>query len=58
MHIEAMNFGGMGTLRMLRPRALRIWRDRLDKTRDEMDWRSQLHPSARVRLRAAASCAM
>jgi transposase-like protein len=62
MHIEAMNFSGMGQAEYaaalgLSPHALRIWRDRLEESGDEMDWRSLLHPSARAQLRSAANCA-
>jgi len=41
----------------LSPHALRIWRDRLEESGDEMDWRSLLHPSARAQLSSAANCA-
>jgi hypothetical protein len=39
------------------PQALRIWRDRLEASGNEMDWRSLLHPSARAQLSSAANCA-
>jgi transposase-like protein len=62
MHVEAMNFSGMGHAEYaaalgLSPHALRIWRDRLEESGDEMDWRSLLHPSARAQLSSAANCA-
>ena len=62
MHIEAMNFSGMGHAEYaaalgLSPHSLRIWRDRLEESDDEMDWRSLLHPSARAQLSSAANCA-
>jgi hypothetical protein len=61
MHVEAMNFSGMGMRCMpqlgLSPHALRIWRDRLEESADEMDWRSELHPSARAQLSNADNCA-
>jgi transposase-like protein len=62
MHIEAMNFSGMGHAEYaaalgLSPHALRIWRDRLEDSGGEMDWRSLLHPSARAQLSSAANCA-
>jgi hypothetical protein len=41
----------------LSPHSLRIWRDRLEQSGNEMNWRSQLHPSARAQLSSAASCA-
>ena len=62
MHVEAMNFSGMGhaeyaTALDLSPHSLRIWRDRLEQSGNEMDWRSLLHPSARAQLSSAANCA-
>ncbi len=62
MHVEAMNWSGMGLAEYagalgLSPHALRIWRDRLEDSGDEMDWRSLLHPSARAQLCSAANCA-
>jgi len=62
MHVEAMNWSGMGHAEYaaalgLSPHALRIWRDRLEQSGDEMDWRSLLHPSARAQLSSAANCA-
>lgn len=45
MHVEAMNFSGMGHAEYaaalgLSPHSLRIWRDRLEQSGNEMDWRS------------------
>ena len=62
MHVEAMNWSGMGHAEYaaalgLSRHALRIWRDRLEESSDEMDWRSLLHPSARAQLSSAANCA-
>jgi transposase-like protein len=62
MHVEAMNFSGMGHAEYaaalgLSPHALRIWRDRLEQSGNEMDWRALLHPSARAQLSSAANCA-
>jgi transposase-like protein len=62
MHIEAMNFSGMGHAEYaaalgLSPHSLRIWRDRLEQSGNEIDWRSLLHPSARAQLSSAANCA-
>ncbi|TRC75281.1 transposase [Mesorhizobium sp. WSM4307] len=62
MHVEAMNWSGMGHAEYaaalgLSRHALRIWRDRLEESGDEMDWRSLLHPSARALLSSAANCA-
>ena len=61
MHVEAMNFSGMGhagyaTALDLSPHSLRIWRDRLEQSGNEMDWQSLLHPSARAQLSSAANC--
>jgi transposase-like protein len=52
MHVEAMNWSGMGVREYaaalsLSPYALRKWRDRLDEAEAEIDWRAHLHPSAR-----------
>jgi transposase-like protein len=52
MHVEAMNWSGMGVREYaaalsLSPYALRTWRDRLDDGEVEIDWRAHLHPSAR-----------
>jgi transposase-like protein len=52
MHVEAMNWSGMGVREYaaalsLSPYALRTWRDRLDDGKVEIDWRAHLHPSAR-----------
>jgi hypothetical protein len=52
MHVEAMNWSGMGAREYaaalsLSPYALRKWRDRLDDGEVEIDWRAHLHPSAR-----------
>lgn len=62
MHVEAMNFSGMGHAEYAAaldrsPHALRIWRDRLEQSGNEMDWRNLLHPSARAQLSSAANCA-
>ena len=52
MHVEAMNWSGMGVREYaaalwLSPYALRTWRDRVDEGKLEIDWRGHLHPSAR-----------
>jgi hypothetical protein len=62
MHVEAMNWSGMGLAEYaaalgLSPHALRTWRDRLEESGDTTDWRSLLHPSARAQLSSAANCA-
>jgi hypothetical protein len=56
MHVEAMNFSGMGHAEYAAALgALRIWHDRLEQSGNEMDWRSLLHPSARAQLSSAAN---
>jgi transposase-like protein len=62
MHVEAMNFSGMGHAEYaaasgLSPHSLRIWRDSLEQYGNEMHWRSLLHPSARAQISSAANCA-
>lgn len=52
MHVEAMNWSGMGVREYaaglhLSPYSLRRWRDRLEDGEVEIDWRAHLHPSAR-----------
>jgi len=52
MHVEAMNWSGMGVREYaaalrLSPYALRKSRDRLDEREVAIDWRAHLHPSAR-----------
>jgi hypothetical protein len=52
MHVEAMNWSGMGVREyaaalQLSPYALRKWRDRLEQVEEEIGWRAHLHPSAR-----------
>ncbi|MER9651851.1 transposase [Mesorhizobium sp. M0199] len=62
MHVKAMNWSGMGHAEYaaalgLSPHALRIWRNRLEESGDETEWRSLLHPSARAQSSSAANCA-
>lgn len=45
MHVEAMNWSGMGVREyaaalQLSPYALRKWRDRLEQVEKEIDWRA------------------
>lgn len=59
MHVEAMNWSGMGVREyaaalQLSPYALRKWRDRLEQAEEEIDWRAHLHPSARPAVGASA----
>jgi hypothetical protein len=52
MHVEAMNWSGMGVreyaaaLRLSPLCVEKKWRDRLDECEVEIDWRAHLHPSA------------
>nr|WP_275448640.1 transposase [Mesorhizobium sp. IRAMC:0171] len=60
MHVEAMNWSGMGireyaAVLHLSPTSLRTWRDRLDQGKVEIDWRAHLHPSARPVVSTSAS---
>jgi transposase-like protein len=60
MHVEAMNWSGMGVREYaaamyLSPYALRRWRDRLEDGEVEIDWRAHLHPSARPVIGTSAS---
>lgn len=62
MHVEAMNWSGMGvreyaTGLQLSPYSLRKWRDRLNDGEVEIDWRAFLHPSARPQISTGASSA-
>jgi transposase-like protein len=58
MHVEAMNFSGMGHAAYaaaldLSQHASRIWRDRLEESADDR----RFNPNARAQLSSAASCA-
>lgn len=60
MHVEAMNWSGMGVREyaaalQLSPTSLRKWRDRLDEVEEAIDWRAHLHPSARPVTGTSAS---
>lgn len=62
MHVEAMNWSGMGVREYaaalhLSPYSLRRWRDRLEDGEVEIDWRAHLHPSARPQISTSASSA-
>lgn len=59
MHVEAMNWSGMGVREyaaalQLSPTSLRKWRDRLLDGEMEIDWRAHLHPSARPAVGTSA----
>ncbi|WP_246680614.1 transposase [Mesorhizobium sp. B2-4-13] len=60
MHVEAMNWSGMGVREYaaalhLSATSLRIWRDRLDEGEVEIDWRAHLHPAARPAVSTSAN---
>ncbi len=60
MHVEAMNWSGMGVREYaaalnLSPYSLRKWRDRLEDGEVEIDWRAHLHPSARPVVSTSAN---
>jgi transposase-like protein len=62
MHVEAMNWAGMGVREYasglrLSPYALRKWRDRFENAEVEIDWRAHLHPSACPQTSTGASSA-
>ncbi|MPZ41772.1 MAG: transposase [Rhizobiales bacterium] len=62
MHVEAMNWSGMGVREYaaglwLSPYSLRKWRDRFEDGEVEIDWRAFLHPSARPQISTGASSA-
>ncbi len=62
MHVEATNWSCIGHAKHaaalgLSPDSLRIWRDRLEDSDDETEWRLLLHPSAWAQTSSAASCA-
>ena len=59
MHVEAMNWSGMGVREYaaamyLSATSLRKWRDRLADGEVEIDWRAHLHPSARSPISTSA----
>ncbi|MDR7225216.1 IS66-like element accessory protein TnpA [Aminobacter aminovorans] len=60
MHVEAMNWSGMGVREYaaalhLSPYALHRWRDRVEDGEVEIDWRAHLHPSARPAVSTSAN---
>jgi hypothetical protein len=60
MHVEAMNWSGMGVREyaaslQLSPTSLRKWRDRLDTGEVAIDWCAHLHPSSRLIVSTSAS---
>ncbi|WP_027545504.1 transposase [Bradyrhizobium sp. WSM2254] len=62
MHVEAMRWCGMSMQVYARAHgisqhSLRRWRDLIDANEVEIDWRTQLHPSARPLISTSASSA-
>jgi transposase-like protein len=62
MHVETLNWSGMtlthyAAATKLSRSSLRRWRDLIDGGEVEIDWRAQLHPSARPQISTSASSA-
>lgn len=62
MHVETLNWSGMtlthyAAAAKLSRSSLRRWRDLIDGGEVEIDWRAQLHPSARPKISSDASSA-
>ena len=62
MHVETLNWSGMtlthyAAATKLSRSSLRRWRDLIDGGEVEIDWRAQLHPSARPKISSDASSA-
>ena len=62
MHVETLNWSGMtlthyAAAAKLSKFSLRRWRDLIDSGEVEIDWRAQLHPSARPKISSDASSA-
>jgi hypothetical protein len=62
MHVETLNWSGMtlthyAAATKLSRSSLRRWRDLIDGGEIEIDWRVQLHPSARPKISSGASSA-
>jgi hypothetical protein len=60
MHVEAMNWSGMGVREYaaglrLSPYSLRRWRDRFEDGELDIDWRAHLHPCARPVVSTSAN---
>ena len=62
MHVETLNWSGMtlthyAAAARISRFSLRRWRDLIDGGEVEIDWRAQLHPSARPQISTSASSA-
>ncbi|MHB0767025.1 IS66 family insertion sequence element accessory protein TnpA [Bradyrhizobium sp. 1.29L] len=62
MHVEAMTWSGMSVRAYAKAHGisrfgLQRWRDLIDAQEVEIDWRAQLHPSARAQISTSASSA-
>jgi transposase-like protein len=62
MHVETLNWSGMtlthyAAATKLSRSSLRRWRDLIDSGEVEIDWRAQLHPSARPQISSDVSSA-
>ena len=62
MHVEAMTWAGMSVRAYAKAHGLsrfglQRWRDLIDAQEVEIDWRAQLHPSARAQISTSASSA-
>jgi len=62
MHVETLNWSGMtlthyAAAAKLSRSSLRRWRDLIDGGEVEIDWRAQLHPSARPQISTSANSA-
>jgi transposase-like protein len=62
MHVEAMTWSGMSVRAYAKAHglsrfALGRWRDLIEANEVEVDWRAQLHPSARAQISTSASSA-
>lgn len=59
MHVEAMTWSGMSVRAYAKAHGisrfgLQRWRDLIDANEVEIDWRAQLHPSARAQISTSA----
>ena len=62
MHVEAMTWSGMSVRAYAKAHGLsrfglQRWRDLIDTNEVKIDWRGQLHPSARAQISTSASSA-
>ncbi|MET4177266.1 transposase-like protein [Bradyrhizobium sp. LA6.1] len=62
MHVEAMTWSGMSVRAYAKAHGisrfgLQRWRDLIDANEVKIDWRAQLHPSARAQISTSASSA-